>query len=376
MKIIIAPDSFKGALRSVQVCEALKAGWLSVRSQDEVLLFPLADGGEGTCEALVRSTQGRFLEVDTFDPLMRPVKAVCGIAGNGTTGVMELAAASGIERLTKAELGPLKASTYGSGLVLKHLLDQGCREFLLGIGGSATVDGGAGFLQALGAVFMDARGQKLPDGIGGGELKRIAHADWNTLDSRLFQSVIKVACDVTNPLLGAQGAAAVFGPQKGATPAMVTSLEENLTYWAELCKGVPGEPGNGAAGGVGFMLRTVLKAELTSGAELIIKASQVDRALENAALLITGEGCSDEQTACGKLPAVIAAHAAEHGVPALLCSGAVTGDWKALEKIFNGVFSISNGALSLDEAITNTAQNLRRTAAALAGVVSAFAEKK
>ena len=131
--------------------------------------------------------------------------------------------------------------------------------------------------------------------------------------------------------------------------------------------------GNGAAGGVGFMLRTVLKAELTSGAELVIKASQVDRALENAALLITGEGCSDEQTACGKLPAVIAAHAAEHGVPALLCSGAVTGDWKALEKIFNGVFSISNGALSLEEAITNTAQNLRRTAAALAGVVSAFA---
>lgn len=376
MKIVIAPDSFKGALRSVQVCEALKKGWLSKRSQDEVLLFPLADGGEGTCEALINSTGGRFLETAVFDPLMRPVKASCGIAGNGKTGVMELAAASGIELLKTSELDPLKASTFGSGLVLKQLLNQGAREFLLGIGGSATVDGGAGFLQALGAVFLDANGNKLPDGIGGGDLKRIAKADWSALDSRLAESVIKVACDVTNPLLGAQGAAAVFGPQKGATPAMVELLEENLSHWAQICKGDPQAPGNGAAGGVGFMLRTVLKAELASGAELVITASQADKALENADLLITGEGCSDGQTACGKLPAVIAAHAKKYGVPALLCSGAVTGDIQALEAVFDGVFSISNGAISLEEAIRNTAGNLQRTGAALAGTATAFLSRQ
>ena len=376
MKIVIAPDSFKGALRSVRVCEALKQGWLSRRSQDEVLLFPLADGGEGTCEALINSTGGRFLEAAVSDPLMRPVKAPCGIAGNGRTGVMELAAASGIELLKTSELDPLKATTFGSGLVLKHLLDQGCREFLLGIGGSATVDGGAGFLQALGAVFRDACGNKLPDGIGGGDLKRIVQADWSSLDSRLAESTVKVACDVTNPLLGPQGAAAVFGPQKGATPAMVEILEENLACWAKLCHGDPQAPGNGAAGGVGFMLRTVLKAELSSGAELVITASQVDRALENADLLITGEGCSDEQTACGKLPAVIAAHAQKYGVPVLLCSGAVTGKTEALEAIFDGVFSISNGAISLEEAIRNTAQNLQRTGAGLAGAATAFLSRK
>ena len=371
MKIVIAPDSFKGALSSPLVCEALREGWLRRRPQDEVLLFPLADGGEGTCEALVRSTQGKFYDVTARDPLMRQVSCRCGIAGKNT-GVMELAAASGIERLAGEELDPLRATTYGSGEVMRFLLDQGCREFLLGIGGSATVDGGAGMLQALGAVFYDSEGNKLPEGIGGGDLGVIAKADWSSLDSRLKDSVIKVACDVTNPLLGAQGAAAVFAPQKGATPEQVKLLEENLRHWQQICSGDGTLPGSGAAGGVGFMLRTVLKAQITSGAELVIRYSGVDEALKGAHLLITGEGCSDSQTLCGNLPAVAAAHAAAQGVPAVLCSGAIAGETAELEKVFCAVFSISNGAISLEEALAKTAENLRLTGADLAGLGTAF----
>ena len=372
MKIVIAPDSFKGALSSVLVCEALKKGWLERRPQDELLLFPLADGGEGTCEALVRSGQGAFFECAAHDPLMRPVTCRCGITGKERTGVMELAAASGIELLSRDELAPLKTTTYGSGEVMKFLLDQGCRHFLLGIGGSATVDGGAGMLQALGAVYFDARGERLPDGIGGGDLKRIAGVDWSALDERLFASQIDVACDVTNPLLGTQGAAAVFAPQKGASPHEVELLEENLKHWAALCGGNADLPGSGAAGGVGFMLRTVLKGNLSSGAELVIKCAGLDEVLGDASLLITGEGCSDSQTLCGKLPAVVAAHGAKFDVPAVLCSGAVRGGSRELEKVFAAVFSISHGAISLDEAIGSTAENLRLTGANLAGIACAF----
>ena len=271
-----------------------------------------------------------------------------------------------LELLQKGELDPLKATTYGSGEVMKFLLERGCRKFLLGIGGSATVDGGAGMLQSLGARFFDSNGAELAPGIGGGDLNRIAKADLSALDSRIFSSCIQVACDVTNPLLGPDGAAAVFAPQKGATPEMVKILESNLKHWSDLCGGSPESPGNGAAGGVGFMLRQVLKAEITSGAEVVIRNSGAAEALRNADLLITGEGCSDEQTVCGKLPAVIAETAAGYGVPAVLCSGAVKGNYAALEKVFCGVFSISNGAISLDEAIKNTFQNLRLTGANLA----------
>ena len=372
MKIIIAPDSFKGALRSPGVCEALKAGWLSRRSLDEVLLFPLADGGEGTCEALVNSTQGRTLALAACDPLMRRISVSCGIAGKGNTGIMELAAASGIELLAKEELDPLKTSTYGSGEVMKALLDAGCREFVMGIGGSATVDGGAGMLQALGCEFYDRKGELLPPGIGGGSLKNIARVSVEKLDARIFGSKIKVACDVTNPLLGPSGAAAVFGPQKGATPEMVEILEENLKHWAALWRGDPELPGSGAAGGVGFMLRTVLKAEITSGADLVIKYTGAAQALAGADLLITGEGCSDTQTACGKLPAVIADLAKKENVPVLLCSGALKGDISSLYEIFDGVFSISHGAVPLAEAMAATAENLRRFGANLAGIANAF----
>ena len=372
MKIIIAPDSFKGALRAPAVCAALREGWLSRRQKDELLLFPLADGGEGTCEALVRSTGGVFLELTARDPLMRPVRCVCGVSGDGGTGIMELASASGIELLKKEELDPFRATTYGSGEVLKHLLDRGCRRIVLGIGGSATVDGGAGMLQALGVRFYDRAGKELPPGAGGGDLERIARADMTGLDPRLAQTRIMVACDVTNPLCGPRGAAAVFAPQKGAAPGMIPALESALRAWAALWGGDPELPGGGAAGGVGFMLRNVLKAELCSGAKLVIESAGLPGALEGAALLITGEGCSDEQTVCGKLCAVAADFAAARGVPAVLCSGAVKGDYCILQKVFAAVFSISNGAITLEEAMKNTESNLRLAGADLAALAEIF----
>ena len=376
MKIVMAPDSFKGALRSPEVASALAAGWRAVRKTDEVVEIPLADGGEGTAEALCRSTGGRRVEVSAHDALMRPVAAEYVVLGGGTAAVMEMASASGIELLSRDELDPLTATTYGAGEVLLAALRSGADEVVIGIGGSATVDGGAGFLQALGAEFYDASGRLLPRGIGGGSLERIARIDLSALDA-LPDRKLTVACDVTNPLLGENGAAAVFGPQKGATPETVPVLERNLCHWSELLKsaGVTTDcmsAGDGAAGGLGFALRAVMKAEMRSGAELVIRLSGLPKALENADLVITGEGCSDRQTVCGKLCSVVAKHSSAAGVPAVLCSGALHGGTAELERVFAAVFSIAAGPGTLDAAIAATGENLRRAGANIAGLASAF----
>ena len=367
MKIVIAPDSFKGAMRSDIVAETIAEAWHKVYPDDELCIIPLSDGGEGMAGALSKANGGTFLEIPSFDALMRPVvtRAVMfdGIA------VLESAEANGIERLKSTELNPLSATTFGVGVMIKTLLDEGVRNFVVGIGGSATVDGGAGMLQALGMELFDSWGNKLPAGCGGGDLRNIAKVDLNTLDPRLAQCRIQVACDVTNILCGANGSAAVFGPQKGATPEMVQSLDENLAHWAELFGSSGDNPGDGAAGGLGFALRQVLKAELVSGAELVMKYSGFDNALNGADLVITGEGCSDEQTAYGKLCSCGAEHAAKYDITTRLVSGALKGDTAALEKLFTGCFSISNGAISLDEAIANTDRNLRRTAKSIARLI-------
>ncbi len=368
MKIVIAPDSFKGALRSRIVGEAFATGWRSRRPKDEIQIVPLADGGEGTCEAVVEAANGTFADVEAHDPLMRKISVRYGLFGKDRA-VMEMAAASGIELLDRRELDPLRATTYGSGEVLRAILASGVRHVLLGIGGSATVDGGVGMLQALGARFFDKAGKELPPGAGGGALGKIVRADLFGLDPRLSECRIDVACDVTNPLTGARGAAAVFGPQKGATPEMVKQLDDGLTHWATLFGDAGRQPGDGAAGGLGFMLRCVLHGKAASGAKLVIAATGLAEYLKGADWLITGEGCSDDQSAHGKLCFTAARTAAEAGVPAILCSGALRGDCPELEKIFAGCFSIASGPASLEEAIGSTAKNLRRTGASLAGVL-------
>ena len=367
MKIVIAPDSFKGAMRAEAVAQCIAEAWHEVCPDDELFLIPLSDGGEGMAGALAAAKGGKYLEIPAFDALMRPVTARAVLLED--TAVLESAEANGIERLTASELDPLAASTYGVGVMIKTLLDAGYRNFVIGIGGSATVDGGAGMLQALGMELFDSWGNKLPAGCGGGDLRHVAKVNTSSLDTRLAECKIKVACDVTNVLCGANGSAAVFGPQKGATPEMVASLDENLAHWAALFGSSGGFPGDGAAGGLGFALRKILAAELVSGAELVMAYSGFENALAGADLVITGEGCSDEQTAYGKLCSCVAKRAAEHNVPAILVSGALKGDTAALEKLFAGCFSISPGAVTLAEALAGIRRNLMRTGASIARII-------
>ena len=378
MKIVAAPDSFKGALRSPEVAATLAAGWKSVRPADEVIELPLADGGEGTAEALRLATGGKRVTVPAHDALMRPVRAEYSILGDGKTVVMEMAAAAGIELLKRDELDPLAATTYGAGEVLLAALKSGIRKVVVGIGGSATVDGGAGFLQALGVKYFNADGKILPPGVGGGSLHTIRRIDASALTGISGVELV-VACDVTNPLLGETGTVAVFGPQKGVTSELKPRMEENILHWYEVMRecGLADRcdaPGDGAAGGLGFALRTALKAKSSSGASLVLDLSGFDAAVRGAALVITGEGCSDEQTVYGKLCAVTAERAAAAGVPTVLCAGALRGDTSALEKRFAGVFSIAAGPGTLEDAIAATRENLRRAGANLARVASAFSK--
>ena len=380
MKIVIAPDSFKGALRSPGVAAALAAGWREIRPGDEVIEIPLADGGEGTAEALRLGTGGIKVTVPAHDALMRPINAEYSILGDGKTFVFEMATASGIELVSREELDPLHATTFGAGEVLLAALRAGAKAVVVGIGGSATVDGGAGFLQALGVRYYDADGRLLPDGIGGGGLDRIARVDASALKP-VVACDITVACDVTNPLLGGHGTVAIFGPQKGVTPESAPRLEQNLRHWFEVLKksglaDVCDAPGDGAAGGLGFAMRAVLKATIRSGAGLVIGLSGFDEAVCGATLVITGEGCSDVQTVYGKLCAVVAERAAAQKTPTVLCAGALRGDTAELEKRFSGVFSIASGPGTLENAMATTSENLRRAGANLAALASVFFHKR
>jgi glycerate kinase len=379
MKIVIAPDSFKGALRSPKVASAIAAGWHAVRRDDEIVEIPLADGGEGTAEALRLGTGGTKVTVPAHDALMRPIDAEYSILGDGETFVFEMATASGIELLTPEELDPLRATTFGAGEVLLAALRAGAKKVVVGIGGSATVDGGAGFLQALGIRYYDANGNLLPDGVGGGDLERIERVDASALKS-VLTCELTVACDVTNPLLGEHGTVAIFGPQKGVTPGLAPRMERNMRHWAEVLEksgltDVCDAPGDGAAGGLGFAMRAVLKATIRSGAGLVIALSGFDEAIHGAELVITGEGCSDVQTAYGKLCAVVAERAAAQKVPTALCAGALRGDTSELEKRFSGVFSIASGPGTLENAMAATGENLRRAGANLAALASVFSSK-
>jgi glycerate kinase len=289
---------------------------------------------------------------------------------------MEMAAASGIEWVPEGQLNPLKATTYGTGEMIRAILKTGIREIIIGIGGSATVDGGAGMAQALGFRFLDDAGRELPAPIGGGDVGKVRSIDASRVEPLLTQARITVACDVTNPLLGSRGAARVFGPQKGATPAMVEQLEHHLASYAHvlkqagLCSGCD-TPGDGAAGGLGFALRVLAKAHTVSGAKLMIEITGLEKHLADADLLITGEGCTDAQTTNGKLCAVVAEAARWAGVPAVLLSGAIMGGAEALGGLFAGAFSIAPGPCTLEDAMRTTRQNLFSAAANVAGLCKA-----
>lgn len=355
MKFVVAPDSYKGNLRSARVGEIVREAILREMPEATVETFPMGDGGEGTVEALTLATGGETRHCDVCGPLGGCVRAAYGILPDGTVAA-EMASASGIELLPEDALDPMAATTYGTGELLRRILEEGARRIVLGIGGSATVDGGVGMLQALGFRFLDDAGERILER-GGAALRRIASVDDSGAMPELKSARLLVACDVVNPLTGPAGAARVFGPQKGATPEMVERLDAGLRRLREAA-GAEERPGDGAAGGLGYALRVFCGAEMRSGARLVAETAGVDRALIDADWLIVGEGRTDEQTASGKLCAVLAEMARERGVRTLLLSGALRGTMESFFDTFDLAHSISSGEGSLPEAMAKAPENL------------------
>ncbi len=361
-RIVIAPDSFKGSLTAVQAADIMAEAAAEVFG-GEIQKLPMADGGEGTVEAVVAALGGTFCEVPVRGPLGRPVTARYGILPDGTA-VMEMAAASGILLLAQRELNPLLASTYGTGEMLAAALNRGCRHIILGIGGSATNDGGAGMAEALGVRFVDAAGKPLS--MCGGTLAQVAAIDCTGLHPALAETVVEAACDVTNPLCGPQGASYVFGPQKGADEETAADLDRALAHYAALVEHATGTavlslPGGGAAGGLGAGLVAFCGAKLRPGFDLIAEAVGLEAHIRDAALVLTGEGCTDAQTAFGKLPSGVGRLAKRHGRPCVVVSGAVRGDVSSLyDTGVTAVFSCVTVPQSLEEALAHAAQNLHR----------------
>jgi glycerate kinase len=361
MKIIAAPDSFKGNLEAPQVCAIIEEGILRAHRSAVVHKIPLADGGEGTARAVTEAAGGRFVDALVTGPLGGRITAAFGLINGGRTAVLDMASASGIELIGRDRLDPMKASSYGTGELIRAALDAGARELIIGIGGSATNDGGLGMISALGFKVLDAEGR--PVGQGGEALGRAARLDPSGADKRLKGLSIKAACDVTNPLLGPRGASAVFGPQKGAGPGMIKILDAGLARLADVWirAGLAEDterPGDGAAGGLGAALRICLGAVMESGAMLVMKYAGFFDRLPGTDLVITGEGMTDGQTAGGKLCSVVAREARKAGIPTALLSGALSGDVEELLKSFDYAASTASGQIGLEAMMRDSRRDL------------------
>ncbi len=367
MKIIVAPNSFKGSLSATQAAKAIARGVREVFPDAEVVEIPVADGGDGTVEALVSANRGTYEWVNVEGPLGDPVLASYGLIDGGKTAVAELASASGYVLVSPAMRDPRKTSTFGFGQLLEAARKSGASHVIAGIGSSATNDGGVGMAQALGYRFLDAAGIDLPR--GGAELLRLERIDDSGLNPGWRSVQVMVACDVTNPLTGPEGASAVYGPQKGADPVTVRLLDRALGRLAEVIerqygKRVADIPGAGAAGGTGAGLMAFLDAQLVSGAGLVVDASGFDRALEGAQLVITGEGRADGQTAYGKAPGEVARRAQAAGVPAVLIAGTKGAGWETLlTKGFSSVASLAQEGDNLQDLMQDARSALTRAAA-------------
>ena len=356
MKIVVAPDSFKGSLSAVEVAKSIEVGIKKVFPRAKVIKVPLADGGEGTVEALVEGVPGsKVIKQEVTGPRGEKVKAFFGILGGGKRAVIEMAAASGLPLVKENKRNPLITTTYGTGELIKAALDYGSQEIIVGIGGSATCDGGAGAVQALGVKLLDREHHQI--GFGGGELRRIKEIDLSSLDRRIRKSKIIIASDVANPLCGRRGAAYVYAPQKGATKKMVEELESNLSYYADkilekLGKKVKTLPGSGAAGGLGAGLIAFLDAKVEPGIELVIQVAKLEEKLKDADLVITAEGKIDAQTAFGKAPLGVAKLAKRHNLPVVAIGGSVSDDAHLLHRRgIDALFSIIRYPLDLSQAM-------------------------
>lgn len=357
MRIVVAPDSYKGSLSATKVADAIETGIKNIDSNIFVDKVPMADGGEGTVEALIVATGGHIIEKCVTGPLGEPVNSFYGILGDGVTGVVELAAASGILLVPKEKRNPMLTNTFGTGELIKAAIESGCKKLIVGIGGSSTNDGGTGLLQALGVRFLDSEKREL--GFGGQILGLIHSIDVSGLYKGLQGIEIEVACDVSNPICGYNGAAYIYGPQKGATDQMIEKMDKGLRNYSnkliEFCgKDVRNLPGGGAAGGVGGGIVALLDARLKPGIDIMIEATNLDHKIRQAQLVITGEGKTDNQTVFGKVPSGIAKLAKLHGVPAVCVSGGVGEGFEQLYEMgITSVFGITNRPMTLEEAMLN-----------------------
>ena len=375
MKVVIAPDSYKGCLSALEVAKAMERGVLSVFPSAEVRKIPIADGGEGTVAALVMATNGQLRQTEVTDPLGNKIIAHWGVLGDGRTAVIEMAAASGLPLVPKEKRDPRVTTTYGTGELIKAALAEGLAKIIIGIGGSATNDGGTGMARALGVRFLDAAGQEVA--AGGGSLAEICQIDTTGLDPRLKNTEIVVACDVDNPLCGTRGASAVFGPQKGATPEMVQQLDAGLAKYASCARQATGrdvaeKAGAGAAGGLGAGLMFFTPAQLKPGVEIVLDAVGFSDIVRDADFVITGEGRTDFQTAFGKAPVGVAKVAKTHGAPVFCISGGLgEGADDVLAQGIDAVMSICDRPLSLEECMAAGAQLIEPAAARLCRIVMA-----
>ncbi|AUT46118.1 glycerate kinase [Achromobacter sp. AONIH1] len=360
MKIVIAPDSFKESISAPAAAEAIARGVKAAIPGAQTVCVPMADGGEGTVEAVLAAASGEARMQTVNDALGHKVDAVWGMLADGTA-VIEMAAASGLELIAPARRDPMRASSHGVGELILAALDAGARHIILGLGGSATNDAGAGMLTALGARLLDAEGHSLPP--GGGALARIASIDIHGLDPRLAGARIDVASDVDNPLCGPQGASHVFGPQKGATPAQVHELDQALERFADICARSLGvdhrdAPGAGAAGGLGFAAKAFLDARFRPGVDIVAELGGLAQAVEGATLVFTGEGRMDAQTLRGKTPAGVARIARQAGVPVVALAGSLGEGYEALHACgISAAFSLAPGPITLQQAL-NDAERL------------------
>lgn len=367
MKYLVAMDSFKGNFSSYEAGSVVRSGILEAAPDAEVQIVPIADGGEGTVEAIVTGLGGEYVDAPATDALGRPVTARFGVAGR--IAVIEMAAASGLPLIEKPLRDAKAATTYGTGELIRAALDRGCRDFIIGLGGSATTDGGHGMARALGVRFLDADGQDI--GNGGGALGELASIDLSDLDARIRDCTFRIACDVENPLCGEHGSAAIFGPQKGATPEDVALLDRNLAHYARVLADTIGHdyanvPGAGAAGGLSMGFMAFCGGKLEQGIDLVLDTIGFDEQAREADILISGEGATDYQTAYGKAPVGVCRRGAKYGKPGFIISGTLGRDYDAVYQ--SGVTSVVStivSAMTNEEAIAQSETLLRKAAVRL-----------
>ena len=374
MKFVLAPDSFKESLTAKEVADAMEVGIKKIFKDAECVKVPMADGGEGPVQSLVDATDGKIYEVVVTGPLGNKVNAKYGILGDGQTAVIEMAEASGIHYVKKEDRNPLITTTFGTGELIKSALDKGVKKIIIGIGGSATNDGGAGMLQALGAKLLDKDNKEIP--FGGGGLSELVKINLDDFDKRIKEVEIEVACDVSNTLTGKEGASAVFGPQKGATEEIIKILDENLHHYADIVnktigKDMENQKGSGAAGGLGFALLAFCDGKLNRGIDIVIKYADLSEKMKGASYVITGEGSIDSQTKFGKTPFGVSQVAKQYDIPVIGIAGNVGEGIDELYDLgFDSILSIMPGVMTLDKALSNAKENIENTLENVARLLS------